>query len=57
MKTYLHLLQEILDHGTLKSDRTGTGTKSLFGYQMRFPLSEGFPLGDDQKTALAFHRV
>lgn len=41
---YLQLIRDILNHGTLKTDRTNTGTKSLFGYQMRFDLSQGFPL-------------
>ncbi len=44
MRTYLDLLQHILDHGTDRADRTGTGTRSVFGYQMRFDLSAGFPL-------------
>ena len=44
MKQYLELLQRIVDEGVAKSDRTGTGTRSVFGHQMRFRLSDGFPL-------------
>lgn len=44
MRQYLTLLRHIMEEGTDKNDRTGTGTRSVFGYQMRFDLSEGFPL-------------
>lgn len=52
MKQYLDLARHVMEHGADKSDRTGTGTRSVFGYQMRFDLSEGFPLLTTKKLHL-----
>ena len=52
MRQYLDFMRHVYDHGTAKTDRTGTGTRSVFGYQMRFDLQEGFPLVTTKKLHL-----
>lgn len=52
MQAYLKLLEHVMEHGTYKEDRTNTGVKSVFGYQMRFNLNEGFPLVTTKRTHL-----
>ncbi len=59
MRQYLDFMRHVRDHGVVKTDRTGTGTRSVFGYQMRFPLADGFPLLTTKKlhTKSIFHEL
>ncbi|MDX1738706.1 MAG: thymidylate synthase, partial [Alphaproteobacteria bacterium] len=52
MQNYLDLLRHVRDNGTVKTDRTGVGTKSIFGHQLRFDLSKGFPVVTTKKLHL-----
>jgi len=55
MKEYLKLMRHVRDEGVKKEDRTGTGTLSVFGYQMRFDLAKGFPLVTTKKMSSEIH--